>query len=105
MARDLSYKDDRLAAYLTEFSDVKYNTEPVSITTTDIVVRDDGEYTLERLDIKQLISLLQQHDRDIRQLKQENASLRGQLESIYKDGIDGYDGKIQAIRDDYPKPS
>ena len=104
MARDLSYKDNRSSAYLSEFSDAKYNREPVKITETEMVTRTDGDYTFERLDIKQLIRLLEQHDRDIRELKQTVKSLEGQLEYVYKNGVDGYTTKIQEIRVANPKP-
>ena len=101
---DLSYRDRRRSDYNTEFADEQRNTEPSKVTQTKSFTRSDGEYTWEQLDIAQLIRLLEQYDRDIRELKQDNASLRGQLEYLYKNGVDGYTTKIRTIRDRNPKP-
>ncbi len=102
---DLEYKDRRAAAYSQTFSDEQRSIEPVKMTETVTKVRSDGEYVYESLDIKRLISTLEQNDRDIRMLKQEIKCLAGQFEYLYKNGKSGYDAKIDSIKADYPKPS
>ena len=101
---DLSYRDRRRSEYNTEFADEQRNVGPRKVTQTKSFTRSDGEYTWEQLEIAQLIQVLEQYDRDIRQLKQDNAALRGQLEYLYKNGVDGYTTKIRTIRDRNPKP-
>ena len=100
---DLSYKDRRRSEYNLEFADEQRNTEPRKLTSTRNFTRSDGSYEWEQLEITQLIRILEQHDRDIRELKQDNAALRGQLEYLYKNGVDGYTTKIRTIRDRHPK--
>ena len=105
MARDLEYKDLRRADYNTEFADEQHNVKHNKLSTTQVFTRSDGNYSWEQLEISQLLLYLEQHDRDIRELKQDNAALRGQLEYLYKNGIDGYSTKIRTIRDRHPKPT
>ena len=102
---DLEYRDRRRNDYNVEFADEQRNTEPRKLTQTASFARSDGNYTWEQLDTSQLIRLLEQFDRDIRELKQDNAALRGQLEYLYKNGINGYTTKIRTIRDRHPKPT
>ena len=101
---DLEYKDLRRSDYNKEFADEQRNVGPRKLSTTQTLARPDGNYTWEQLEIPQLLRLLEQFDRDIRELKQDNAALRGQLEYLYKNGLDGYSTKIRTIRDRHPKP-
>ena len=100
----LEYKDRRRGDYNKEFADEQRNTEPRKLSTTHTFTRPDGEHTWEQLEIPRLLRLLEQSDRDIRVLKQDNAALRGQLEYLYKNGVDGYTTKVRTIRDRNPKP-
>ena len=77
---DLEYRDRRLADYNKEFADEQRNIEPKKLTREITINRSDGEYKHEQLDIRSLIIQLEQMDRDIRQLKQDNKMLAGQLE-------------------------
>ena len=98
---DLSYKDRREDDFRKEFSDMRIRQGTVEITEEHVTANGRP---VRQIDTDSLIRRIERQDRDIRELKQDILALRGQLEYLYKNGVDGYTTKIRTIRDRHPKP-
>lgn len=96
---DLEYRDRRKDQFIREFSDVAPSKVPDGIRK----VTNAAGMEVDELDTKALMTTLKLVTKRLQAAEQEIASLRGQLEYIYKNGLDGYADKIQTIRDENPK--
>ena len=98
---DLEYKDLRKSDYINEFSDVVPSRVPSGVVE---VTSSSGDI-YDELSTRDLITVLELTAKRLQSAEKEIASLRGQLEYIYKNGVDGYSTKIRTIRDRHPKPT
>lgn len=101
MPIDLSYKDGRKDSYIKEFSDAIPGRIPTGVR--EVTGENGTEY--DEISSRDLINVLNNLTRELQRADQEIKSLSGQLEYIYKNGVDGYTTKIQTIRARHPKPT
>ena len=98
---DLSYKDRREEDYHNTFSERRIKQGTVHITKEHTTANGRP---VRQVSTEDLIRNVERQDKMIRELRQDVLTLRGQLEYIYKNGLDGYTDKVQTIRDRNPKP-
>lgn len=95
------YRDAREDAYRRDFADLQYPKGRRRITEESQTANGRD---IRKIEIDALLRHIERQEEIVRLLQQDVQSLRGQLEYIFKQGLDAYDQKIQSIRDEYPKP-
>ena len=98
---DLSYKDRREDDFRNEFSELRIPQGTREITEESVTANGRP---IRKIETETLIRRIEKQDREIRELRQDILALRGQLEHIYKNGLDDYKSKVRTIRERHPKP-
>ena len=96
-----SYRDQREDAYRMKFFEHQFNLDRRTLTESATTVQGRN---IRKLSIEQLFRIIEQQDEQLRVLRQDISSLRGQFEFIHNHGLEAYDSEIDLIKETYPKP-